>query len=252
MPEPNVEDLAARLAEVEAKLASLTAPLAKKIGAPSRRTPEIAARIVEALKIGETYAGACAYAGISQSMFYEWKATDPEFLERVENALAELRMVHLARIEAAAQGDPAEPAVGSKPAKPAKKGDWRASAWMLEHRFRPEFGPRSDGDRPADPGAAPVIVNASIEDTADRLELSGHLAEVIRANPTDFERFHARLAIRGGGKVAALPAQAGQGGTGEGSGSVGTDARGSDGREDVAGGPPRDHDAEAPETVAPG
>ena len=92
-------------------------------GRPTKRTPEVVAKIAAAIASGLTDREAGILAGIRHDTMTEWRK-DPEFSEAIEKATAERLLLRLKRIEA---GD-----VG-----------WQGTAWALEriypHRFaRPE------------------------------------------------------------------------------------------------------------------
>src|SRR5204863_7701795 len=59
---------------------------------------------------------ATSVAGISQQTFFNWKRDDPDFQREIEEAIAKGVDARLQSIE-----------------KAADLGDWRASAWLLEH-----------------------------------------------------------------------------------------------------------------------
>ena len=73
------------------------------MGRPSKLTPEITKRLTEAIRAGNYYEAACAYAGIAYSTFREWMVKGEkaksgkyrEFMEAVKKAEheAEVRMV---------------------------------------------------------------------------------------------------------------------------------------------------------------
>lgn len=52
-------------------------------GRPSKRTPEIEDKLVQAFSLGATIVGACYYAEISESTYHDWAKADPEFSERM-------------------------------------------------------------------------------------------------------------------------------------------------------------------------
>jgi hypothetical protein len=58
----------------------------------------------------------CAVARISVATFCSWKGSDSGFRQRIEEAIASGVERRLEKIEAASEA-----------------GDWRASAWLLEH-----------------------------------------------------------------------------------------------------------------------
>lgn len=85
---------------------------------PTIRTVETRSRLCEALRLGATYADACAAAGISKSAFMLWKAEDAEFAEFLEAAKTYHRMMALKRIQRAA------------------RRDWKAASYLLERHDR--------------------------------------------------------------------------------------------------------------------
>jgi hypothetical protein len=94
-------------------------------GRPSKRTPEREARLLEALRAGNTRKAACHYAGIEIHTFLNWVNRFSHFSQAVEKAEgdAEVRMV--AQIAQAAQ-----------------TGTWQAAAWWLERRRPDDYGRR--------------------------------------------------------------------------------------------------------------
>jgi hypothetical protein len=92
-------------------------------GRPTRRTPEVVAKIAEAVAIGLTDEEASLLAGINPDTMTEWRK-GPEFSGAIKRAGAQRLLMRLERIEAGEQG-------------------WQGTAWALErlypHRFaRPE------------------------------------------------------------------------------------------------------------------
>ena len=92
-------------------------------GRPTKRTPEVVAKIAEAVAIGLTDEEAAVLAGVNPDTMTEWRK-DPEFSGALKRATAERLLMRLERIEAGEQG-------------------WQGTAWALErlypHRFaRPE------------------------------------------------------------------------------------------------------------------
>lgn len=75
----------------------------KRIGRPSKLTPEVKKRLIDAVKAGNYFEAACRFAGISLSTFYRWiergqRSRSGEFREFWEEltraeAEAEARMV---------------------------------------------------------------------------------------------------------------------------------------------------------------
>lgn len=98
----------------------------KKQGRPTKLTPKIREEFVKHFKAGEYTETACKLVGVSKSTYYSWikKADEStrstkysKFRDEVRKAQAydEVRNVCLI-------------------AKAAKK-NWKAAAWILEHRF---------------------------------------------------------------------------------------------------------------------
>ena len=95
------------------------------MGRRKKLTPELTAKLVEAIQIGCTYKHACEYAGIAVSTFYAWMENGRnqkedifiEFLETIQKANSRSVIANLAIIQRA-----------------AKEGSWQASAWVLERR----------------------------------------------------------------------------------------------------------------------
>lgn len=88
------------------------------MGRKTKYTPEVVARVVEAIKMGASYELAAGYAGIHYDTFNEWMKAKSEFSEAVKKAEGVGAMVWLAKIE-----------------KAATEGEWQAAAWKLERRY---------------------------------------------------------------------------------------------------------------------
>lgn len=97
------------------------------MGRPPKLTPEVQGEIVNAIVAGATYKAAAEYAGVSYESFNLWMKRPGrmylQFSQAVTRANARARVNLLARIQ-----------------QSAKDGDWRAAAWILERRFRDEYG----------------------------------------------------------------------------------------------------------------
>jgi len=89
-------------------------------------TPEVQETICKAIRIGATYQAAAEAAGVSYETFNEWrKCKTTKFLrfsEAVDRANADAQLDLLTNIKSS----------GEK--------DWRANAWVLEHRFKQDYG----------------------------------------------------------------------------------------------------------------
>lgn len=129
---------------------------------PSKLTPEIQKKIIEAVKAGNYYEAACAYAGVSYSTLRGWivkgeKAKSGKylkFLEAVRQAEAEAE----ARIVLQWQK--------------AMPEDWRAAQAFLERRYPERWGKKEtrifeggDKDKPIK-----VKVEGNIDELLDQYE----------------------------------------------------------------------------------
>ena len=88
-------------------------------GRPTKRTPEVVAKIAEAVAIGLTDREAGILAGVRHDTMTEWRK-DPEFSEAIERATAQRLLLRLGRIEAGEQG-------------------WQGTAWALERLYPARF-----------------------------------------------------------------------------------------------------------------
>lgn len=95
---------------------------------PTKLNAEVTRKVCEAVKLGSTYADAAGYAGIAESTFRLWMASEePEYLAfsaAVKDAQASGKIGLLAKIE-----------------KAINDGAWQAAAWKLERRD-PEYARR--------------------------------------------------------------------------------------------------------------
>jgi hypothetical protein len=100
------------------------------MGRPIKLTDELEQTICNAIVDGATYAAASEAAGIAYSTFNEWmKDERPRFLkfsEAVRQANARARTELIRQI------------------KQHGRKDWRALAWILERRFKDEYGNSMD------------------------------------------------------------------------------------------------------------
>lgn len=114
-------------------------------GRPTKLTPQVQAKIVQAIVGGNDITVAAAYAGIGESTFYAWLergrkerarlAASPnarpraketpfvEFLASIEKAQADAETRNVALI-----------------AKAAQDGTWTAAAWWLERKYPERWG----------------------------------------------------------------------------------------------------------------
>jgi hypothetical protein len=117
----------------------------------SKLIPEVQNAICEAIRHGSTYWAAAESSGIAYSTFNNWMQ-DPrpkyvKFLEAVKRANADALLDLVARINA------------------ASKVDWRAAAWILERRFKNDFGAAVDVTTQGE--ALKVIIEYKDKDESD-------------------------------------------------------------------------------------
>jgi hypothetical protein len=82
-------------------------------GVPTKKTPEVVAKIAHAISLGLTDEEAGGYAGISGNLTLTTWRKDPEFLRKIKDAVATRLVLRLSRIESGVDG-------------------WQGSAWLAE------------------------------------------------------------------------------------------------------------------------
>jgi hypothetical protein len=92
-------------------------------GRPSKYTPEVVKRIMDALAAGNTRKAAAEYGGIDEDTLGRWRRRFADFADAIKSAEAHAEVGHVANIATAAKG-----------------GNWTASAWWLERRRSAEWG----------------------------------------------------------------------------------------------------------------
>jgi transposase-like protein len=114
-------------------------------GRPSKLTPEVSQRIVQAIRAGNYIETAAAYAGINKTTLYDWLKQGARELDRVQaksgrrirekarkyvdfsnsvkKALAEAEVSDVAQISLA-----------------VRAGNWQAAAWRLERKHFERWG----------------------------------------------------------------------------------------------------------------
>lgn len=95
---------------------------------PTKYSEDTAATIEQAIEDGLTYEFAAALAGVSEDSFSRWRKKYADFAERVAAAEARGALVNIQAIRDAARGTEERP------------GDWRAAAWIMEHRHPHQYG----------------------------------------------------------------------------------------------------------------
>ena len=92
-------------------------------GRASKRTEENAKTILDAIEVGDTRRRACALVGMSEDTLKRWEKTDADFAVRLMVAEARRDRSLVVDIRTA-----------------ARKGDWRAAAWLLERVAKEDYG----------------------------------------------------------------------------------------------------------------
>ena len=95
----------------------------KKIGRPTKYTPEIAERIATRVAMGNYRETAAAAEGIAKSTFFEWLDRYSDFSDLIEKADAQAEGKRVKTILQAADG-----------------GKWQAAAWYLERKCFDRWG----------------------------------------------------------------------------------------------------------------
>ena len=101
------------------------------MGRPTKLTPEVQDKIVNALRGGNYQETAAQFAGIDEATFYRWMERGAsedegiycEFRKAVERAKSQAEVRDIALIDKAAQN-----------------GSWQAAAWKLERKFPQKWG----------------------------------------------------------------------------------------------------------------
>lgn len=99
-------------------------------GRPTKLTPELQKKIIDAIRAGNYMETAAAYAGISKDTFFRWlrkgarakSGIYKDFHDAVEKALADAEVRDVMLIANAAATD------------------WKAAAWRLERKFPDRWG----------------------------------------------------------------------------------------------------------------
>ncbi len=101
-------------------------------GRPTKLTPDVQEKIVQAIRAGNYIETAAAYAGVDKKTLYTWmklgndcksgKNVHAQFLHAVEKALADAEVRDVTIIGKAAEEN------------------WQASAWRLERKFPDRWG----------------------------------------------------------------------------------------------------------------
>jgi len=87
---------------------------------------EFMQKVLSAVAGGLNVQDACAVVGISKQTLYNHINADPDFATEFEKAQVSFKLSHLRNVANASQND------------------WRASAWILERKFKDEFSLRQE------------------------------------------------------------------------------------------------------------
>jgi transposase len=99
------------------------------MGAPTKFTPPVRQRILDAIALGLTHEQAATSAGIDRETLWAWRKAKPAFSDELEKAAIAGMSARLERIQMAAH-----------------EGNWQADAWWLERRFPDQWGKRERVD----------------------------------------------------------------------------------------------------------
>ena len=126
---------------------------------PSKCTPEVVAKICEALKLGVSWAAAAAHAGLTERCVMEWKARGLEGEAPFDQFLQ----------EATRARESAEVRMAAIVMKAAQEGNASAAQWWLERR-RPENWGRRDHNvvEVADPSKAVAALLTKLTEGGDK------------------------------------------------------------------------------------
>jgi transposase len=114
-------------------------------GRPTKLTPQVQARIVQAIVGGNDITVAAAYAGIGKATFYLWLERGRKEMTRLEASpfarprASETPFVDFIDAIEKAQAD-AETRNVALIAKAAQEGTWTAAAWWLERKYPERWG----------------------------------------------------------------------------------------------------------------
>jgi hypothetical protein len=150
-------------------------------GRPSKRTPEVVAKIAEAVAVGLTDREAGLLAGVRHDTMTEWRK-DPEFSEAIERATAQRLLARLGRVEAGEQG-------------------WQGTAWALERLHPARFARPEVLNQIA-------VVNAGGKAPAERvIVLPAAEFDTLAGRPGYHQRDNGDLERREGGLVYLMVRQ---------------------------------------------
>ena len=123
------------------------------MGRPLKLTPEVEARLVEAVELGATWERAADAAGVGASTLRDWRQRGEAGEKPFAAFLASVKRAESAGVERALRSI----------RKAAEGGAWQASAWLLERRYPADYGRRSEVSvRASEAQAATATSDAAI------------------------------------------------------------------------------------------
>lgn len=126
----------------------------KKIGRPTKMTPEAIGKLEQAFAIGATDLEACLFADIGKDVLYDYINRNPEFHDRKE--ALKRKPVLLAKTNII---------------KNLQNADIDTSKWYLERKARDEFATRQE----VETSGKVSVLNISVEeDKADDIDKCNH------------------------------------------------------------------------------
>ena len=131
-------------------------------GQPTKKSPEMLAKIEELIGDGLTQEQASAAVGISRKTLIRWRQDDPELEDRLISAREKARSKALANIKAAGE-----------------RGDWRASESFLRLSFWNEYRDRGTQVNVNAPGIQLIC------DEATRQRLIALRKEILQPKPVE-------------------------------------------------------------------
>lgn len=136
-------------------------------GRPTKCTPEVIEAVCENVRLGLPRKWAAIRAGISESVYYHWKAEGQKGLEPYASFLESLTRAE-ADDMAALVTDVRCATTGQMPGN--AQPDWRAQSWLLERRFRGDFG-KTTAVELSGPDRGPVNLSSTVQQlTTEQVE----------------------------------------------------------------------------------
>jgi len=114
---------------------------------PTKLTPDTQQNIIDALRAGNYFDAACAFAGISEATGYNWMKRGREETERRENPRVKegteqwnTEQRFLEFFEAVNRASAITEVTTIAKIKELGQDDWRALTWFMEHRYPDKWG----------------------------------------------------------------------------------------------------------------